>query len=338
MGEHIRGHDALRTEVLFLDADFRDQLERAVGMSTKSVDVLVGFAKLSAMQWLANQVAEGGISVSVVVGWTMKDLAQESSDIQAYEFARSRGWKFGIRPELHAKIFWCDRDELLIGSANLTTRGLHLGAVGNIEAGVRITPTNIDKTKLNDLIAKSIWLDDQLFDDIRAQLASVEVGGESIPSNLRWPESIEAALLQMKKYLWVDDMFLTNPQSDVPDAASAEYLALIEHDRALLDGCYKGDSSDRLVLTLRETTVVQWLTTVLREQDDSWARFGTVTAALHNALMDDPKPYRRDVKSLLANLLAWIEFAKMPEFEFKKHRRTTSVHLVELRSPDGFGS
>ena len=153
MAEHTLGYDALRTEVLFLDASFTSQVEQAVNAAVESIEVLVGFAKLTAMQRLADQVAERGLKVSVVVGWTMQDLARGSSDLEAYEFARSHGWSFGIRPELHAKIFWCDRDELLIGSANLTTRGLHLGGRGNIEAGVRITPTNVDKKKLDDLIA-----------------------------------------------------------------------------------------------------------------------------------------------------------------------------------------
>jgi hypothetical protein len=322
------------TEVLFLDADFREQVGKAFRATSESVDVLVGFAKVSAMQWLADQIEGKELNVSVVVGWTLGDLAKGSSDLDAYTFARERNWRFGIRPELHAKIFWADRDELLIGSANLTTRGFHLGALGNIEAGARITPTNVDKTKLDQLIAKSLWLDDGLFEDISRQLDDIEIGRDVVPKELAWPKSIVEALADMRKFLWVDDMFMTNPLAEGIALMVGDKDSLVTHDQGLLGGLFVDDPKDELADALRRTVVIRWLKELLGKQDGYSARFGTVSAALHDALMDDPKPYRSDVKALQSNLFTWIEFAEMPEFELIKHRRTTSIHLVPSTETD----
>jgi hypothetical protein len=319
--------------LLFLDAEFRQEVERSLTEVSQSVDILAGYAKISAMEWLANHLAGKEINVTVVVGWTPKDLVDGASDLEAYKFARERNWRFGIRPELHAKIFWMDRSELLVGSANLTSRGLHIDIGGNIEAGVRITPTNVDKTKLDQLITKSLWLDDQLFKDIEKQIEQAKELPALEEANLSWPQSIEEKLSQMNDFLWVDDLLMTDPNSVV--ASDPEVTALILHDQSLLGGLYKEDQPDQLTQALRNTRVINWIKCFLLEQKDNWARFGTVSAALHDVLLDDPKPYRRDVKALQSNLFAWIEYAQMPEFELRKHRRTTSIHLISDRNDSG---
>ena len=54
--------------------------------------------------------------------------------------------------------------------------------------------------------------------------------------------------------------------------------------------------------------------------------FGAFSAALHNALLDDPTPYRKRVKEFVAILFAWFEFLN-DDFELTKHNVTTSVKL-----------
>ena len=40
---------------------------------------------------------------------------------------------------------------------------------------------------------------------------------------------------------------------------------------------------------------------------DKTAYFGAISSELHNALINDPKPYRKEVKDLLSNTLFWIQ-------------------------------
>jgi hypothetical protein len=61
------------------------------------------------------------------------------------------------------------------------------------------------------------------------------------------------------------------------------------------------------VRALRGTRILQWLTRELSAVEDGQLYFGAIAAKLHEALIDDPRPYRRDVKTLLVNLLSWIK-------------------------------
>ena len=69
---------------------------------------------------------------------------------------------------------------------------------------------------------------------------------------------------------------------------------------------------DMLKEAFRWSNAYLWLLNVLKE-NDGCLYFGTLSEKLHNALISDPKPYRRDVKQMLANMLALIEKLEMNE-------------------------
>ena len=56
--------------------------------------------------------------------------------------------------------------------------------------------------------------------------------------------------------------------------------------------------------------------------------FGELSAKLHNALINDPKPYRKEVKDLLSNLLGWIEYF---DFDFIKVDRPSYSQRVHIK-------
>ena len=59
--------------------------------------------------------------------------------------------------------------------------------------------------------------------------------------------------------------------------------------------------------------------------------FGKYSALLHNALLDDPKPYRKTVKDLVRHMFIWsIECGD--DFLIKKYKHTTSISPTESNS------
>ena len=48
---------------------------------------------------------------------------------------------------------------------------------------------------------------------------------------------------------------------------------------------------------------------------------------LHNTLVNDPKPYRKDVKELLANLLDWIKKLHFDEIVIEQPNHSQLVTL-----------
>lgn len=54
-----------------------------------------------------------------------------------------------------------------------------------------------------------------------------------------------------------------------------------------------------------------WLYDAVNKTPEKTCFFGGLTENLHNVLLNDPKPYRKEVKELLGNLLGWIEDLKI---------------------------
>ena len=103
---------------LYINDEFRSELSSAASKATRSITVLAGFVRSEAIDWLSRSVAGRPIDVSIGAGWTIDDLASGASDLDAYRRARELGWRFGILPGLHAKIYWIDGHDVLVGSAN----------------------------------------------------------------------------------------------------------------------------------------------------------------------------------------------------------------------------
>ena len=311
-------------EVL-LQEEFRLDLESVAKEASQSIRVISGYVKAAAVDWLADCASEKELDIQIVAGWDLSDLVSGASDLSAAEKALALGWRFGILPGLHAKVYWVDGETVLIGSANLTPRGLQLAAVGNLEVGVRIQPKLVDQQKLQRIINQAVWLDEMLISDIRKTITAVEF--EECGETLDWPSSIRSLLNEKQQILLVDDCLMCPPEALMLAGNATVDEDMAAHDRALLGGISSNGSREEFLQAFRLTRLYRWLVKSLQGAENKSSRFGELTAWLHDALLDDPKPYRRDVKSLLANLIAWVEYLDDPMIEVRQHRRTKSLHL-----------
>ena len=188
---------------------------------------------------------------------------------------------------------------------------------------MRIQPTNVDIGKLTRLVEQILWLDDGLFEDIRLAVESLPPGTAK-QAGVGWPESVHKGLISLRKFLWVDDCLMTTPSSVEHEQFGFDLQA---HDRELLGGWFLGDDLVALGDALRSTRSFSWLIETLRGEPGCSARFGTLSARLHDSLVDDPRPYRRHVKELLANLIAWIEYCQIKELFVERYSRTLSISI-----------
>ena len=58
--------------------------------------------------------------------------------------------------------------------------------------------------------------------------------------------------------------------------------------------------------------------------------FGELSAKLHDALVTDPKPYRREVKQMLTNLLLLVEKLDMEDVEIDRPNYSQRIRIREL--------
>lgn len=84
---------------------------------------------------------------------------------------------------------------------------------------------------------------------------------------------------------------------------------------------------EKIKQAFRWSKAFTWLCKTINEKDIRECYFGELSAKLHNALINDPKPYRKEVKDLLSNLLGWIEYF---DFDFIRVDRPNYSQRVTL--------
>ena len=117
------------------------------------------------------------------------------------------------------------------------------------------------------------------------------------------------------------ELLCTNPNDilmmDFDNKYSVHDFELLKLDLTSLD-------VNTLQLRFIRSRLFAWVASIVGY--DNEMRFGLLTNHLHNALLDDQTPYRREVKDSVVILFDWFKF--MPEtFEVKKYNRSETVRL-----------
>lgn len=99
---------------------------------------------------------------------------------------------------------------------------------------------------------------------------------------------------------------------------------------SFLDETYFGDI-EKLKEAFRWSNAYLWLLATLKENGGCMF-FGALSEKLHNAMVSDPKPYRRDIKNMLANLLSWSEMLKMEEIVIDRPNYSQRVRLANIKT------
>jgi hypothetical protein len=282
--------------------------------------------------WLSSLIPRA-CRTTVVVRWKLRDLRDGASDLVAYEIARDSGWSFHVHQDLHAKIWLIDRIVMLVGSSNATARGLSLVENGNKEFGVRVPAGRGDAKVIDQLTKDAVMITDELFERISQTI--VRFAGSTEDPLAVWPPEIAQILMPPNEVtlLWVAECLQTDGQwlSSIGDIArqltpseccDLSLLGLPPEVLALQE------CKDQLANALKKSKMFRWLTDYIASKERHEAYFGALSAGLHNALANDPKPYRQTVKQLLSNLLGWITALEIPEIRVDSPQHSQRVTLI----------
>jgi hypothetical protein len=84
----------------------------------------------------------------------------------------------------------------------------------------------------------------------------------------------------------------------------------------------------------KKSKCYKWLVRVLRENNNEMF-FGSLTAQLHDCIVNDPKPYRKEVKIYLANMLSLIELLNIETIQIDRPNYSQRVvYLGDLLPAD----
>ena len=275
-----------------------------------SVQIISAYCKENTIKQLNSFISDFVSEKKIMVRFRLDDILKGSTDFSIIDFCQKCGWKVYIRFDLHVKTYIVDGKRGFVGSANATNSGLSLGTHGNVEIGTLVDIDMVDMEKVEALYEDAIFVTDSIYEKLKAQYQTISTYEQG--KQYAWNQEIYELFTPKVKTLFSYEL----PEKG--EFSIGEYVTF-------LDMIYS-EKSESIKEAFRWSNAYLWLLNVLKE-NDGCMYFGGITEKLHNALVSDPKPYRKDVKVLLANLLSMIEKLQMVEIVVDRPNFSQRVRL-----------
>lgn len=306
--ENLYPFSTERSSLLGTEA-FRNLLGEALKNTKKSVVILSAYVKSVGISWLQEQLQGKDVKCTIITRWTKGDLAQGSSDLECYDLAKEKNWNFKILNDLHAKVMLIDDEVLFLGSPNLTGAGMSLIPVSNKEIGIKIKALDKDLQVINQLSEEAALVTDQIIEELKAwhkKLPKIEK--PKIPD---FPSMVKESLKEKINKVWVHNFPWSNIKLLLKNYNKKDVN--IVHDLELF-GVVNTNSS-KIEKEIKEnfikSKIFNWLIVQLNKSENQEIYFGHLSSIIHDSLLDDPTPYRQDVKKLQVNLYSFLKYYKL---------------------------
>ena len=291
--------------------EIMDSIKKELQSATTSVQIITAYCKEKSFNYLNSFINNDVKDKRILIRFRMDDVLKGSTDFSVAKSGLKHGWKVYIRFDLHAKTYIIDNKRGLVGSANATNLGLSIGKSGNMEMATLVDVEPQDIEKVNKLFYDAIEIDDLLLEKLQRQLDQIKSFEDGV--NYKWDKSITAMFNPH-----IDTLFSYELPEDFI-LQEGEYFSF-------MDETFSGDF-EKLKEAFRWSNAYLWLFTVLKE-NEGCLYYGALSEKLHNAMVSDPKPYRRDVKKMLSNLLLLIQELNMEEITIDRPNYSQRVRLT----------
>ena len=297
-----------------LDGDsLREELESVLPNTKQKAIFISAYITQSGVDWFCKYTPKKP-DRWIICRLLPSDILSGSTHLSALKTALSLGVKVSCLHSLHAKIYAIDDEIIYVGSANLTNNGLKIYGTGNLEASHKINASQSSLSFIENICTSSTELDEEILNNMQS---CVDLKESKIFFD-KWPEGV----LKEEEGIWVRDFFWALPRAS---ESSIEQI----HDFELL-GIESLDSTEDIMKEqVLKARCVRWLFGKLEVEPENELYFGTLTKIMHDELKDDPAPYRKDVKSLLQNLLAYGELYLRDIIEITTPRYSQKIKLIK---------
>lgn len=288
---------------LISNFELTQQLERLIPSCSHLV-IISAFMTQPATSWLLKLTAPSSARVHLVGRFTPNDFSNGASDLNALRDCLNRGYRVSALSNLHAKIYQIDYDTIFNGSANLTAKGLALVSNGNLESCSKVEATVESKAFINKIIDCSTNVTLPILDKMQRYIDEFEgIDVKDLP--VVWPEDVLSPSI---------DLFVSDFPFGSPGSEASEYLINPSLPFAQIENT-KNDFV--LASTLfKKCKAYRWIKNQIQENNSGRdLGFGQVSQLLHNALADDPTPYRKALKGILADFYSYIKIYASDEIE-----------------------
>jgi len=280
--------------MLLFSARYRQELEAALRSSNRGFFYSAFFTS-DGGRWLARHRAFKE-SDRLLVRALPADFIAGACSFEALRCVLDQGLAVRMSSALHAKVYVFD-EFVFAGSANLTAKGLALSEDANVEIGVMANLTDEDVNALERLWNQGAVVDQVALARMQTYVDSIDQNGQGNKptGGTIWPGDV----IEEVRDLYCSDFPSSFPSNDLRWA-----------DRT----------------SFKQTMAYKWLLSQVSVDEVS---FGFLSEQLHSAVCDDPTPYRREIKELLANLLSAVQVHDKEILEVLKPSHRQSVRRRE---------
>ena len=112
----------------------------------------------------------------IIVRWEIRDLHQGASDLDLYQYCKNNKIALYRNTRIHLKCLLNNRDEIFLGSANVTGRGIgERENIFNFELNSLSKEADFyDVLYLDKIVSKSEYVTEELFQEIKSKVESLE--------------------------------------------------------------------------------------------------------------------------------------------------------------------
>ncbi len=241
------------------------------------------------------------------------DFVSGSSCLNALKSALDAGWRVYFHSALHAKVYLLD-DVVILGSGNLTGNGMNLlSSPPNIELNAELSRNSEIEELVGSVVENAAELNPKVLNRMKGLISQVN-SSAFVECDAWWPSSVGLR------------RFTAPFCSDFPSRAFNSSIAELEQPWSSLEVNLKIGKLKSAKKELETSNAYLWLISKIHEKGEQ-CRFGYLSAVLHRDLMDDPLPYRKSVKQLLANLLSFVEACPASGIRVSRPNHTQIVSL-----------
>lgn len=274
--------------------EVKQKIVDEVSHATDNLQIISAFCKLPAIKFIDENISHPIKNKKLMVRFLLSDILHGATDFELFDYCKANGWQLYIRFDLHAKTYIFDRKRCILGSANLTSKGLGLSLHGNYELSSFAEVDDSDLKKIDMLFDNAILMTDELYGAMKSDYEIAKQNQEPAKT-FKWNTGIEQKFNPKIDLLFTYDF----PSTSAPNFSDVNTFEFLEIGYI--------PSQEELKQAFRWSKAFLWLYNYVSSCPNKTSYFGGLTAALHNTLVNDPKPYRKEVKDLLANTLGWIQ-------------------------------
>ena len=211
---------------------------RELCYGASEIVIAAPYIKIDALKRLLTLVPTDA-PIACVTRWNPNDVRAGASDVECRPLILERGGAFRLHPNLHAKYYRCDTN-VLVGSANLTARGMGYSGIGNLEILCEPSAAFDAAAFEAQLLAESREISDEEFADwiaLQTILSDVSPDSSAIAEDsisqwhpsTRDPEHVWLLYRDLPEHITSDDE-LRLAQSDLDSLHAPRGLDRVQFD------------------------------------------------------------------------------------------------------------